>query len=117
MKLIYIAGPYSNHNESGVFDNIMRARAKAFELWKAGYAAICPHMNTAFMGLTYEEVIPGDLEMLSRCDAIYLLKGWRQSKGAVREWKRAAARGLDIYEECHREPPEEWYVTAAEASC
>ena len=112
MKLIYVAGPYSAPTESGVFDNIMRARAKGLELWKLGYGVITPHMNTAFMGLTYEEVMPGDLEILSRCDAIYLLKGWRQSKGAVREWKRALTRGLEIYVGGVNEPPE-WYVTEA----
>lgn len=106
MELIYVAGPYSAPTESGVFDNIMRARAKAQELWLKGYAVICPHTNTAFMPLDHSQVMPGDLEMLGRCDAIYMLKGWQQSKGAVRELKHALANRLTVYREGIKEPPE-----------
>ena len=104
MKLIYIAGPYSAPKESGVFDNIMRARAKALELWRQGYAVICPHTNTGWLPLSLDEVIGGDLEILNRCDAIYLLRGWRMSKGSVREWKRAISLKLTIYEQDVKEP-------------
>ena len=119
LKLIYIAGPYSAPTESGVFDNIMRARERGLALIKAGYAVIIPHLNSAFMPVTRDEIMPGDLEILSRCDAIYLLRGWRTSKGAQQEWKRAIASKLEIYEECHREPPDPgWYVMATvEARC
>ena len=106
MKLIYVAGPYAAPDSAGEFDNIMRARAKGQELIHAGYAVIIPHLNSMFMHVTREQIMPVDLEIINRCDAIYLLKGWKQSKGAVREWKRALALGLELYIEGAKEPPE-----------
>ena len=41
-------------------------------------------------------MIERDLEILSRCDAIFLLKGWRQSRGSKREYARAKELGLEI---------------------
>ena len=106
MKLIYVAGPYTADSSAGEFDNIMRARARGLALIKLGYAVIIPHMNSAFMPVTRDEIMPVDLEILSRCDAIYLLRGWRMSKGAQREWKRAIALHLEIYEQDVKEPQE-----------
>ena len=106
MKLIYVAGPYTATTSAGEFDNIMRARTKGLALIKKKYAVIIPHLNSAFMPVTHDEIMPVDLEILSRCDAIYLLKGWTDSKGAVREWRFAASHGLAVYEEGVNEPPE-----------
>ena len=75
MNVIYVAGPYRSDSENGVFENIMRARAKAHELWLEGWVVICPHMNTAFMtGDNPQMYLDGSLEILNRCDAIYMLK-------------------------------------------
>ena len=62
---------------------------------------ICPHKNTAhFGGLCNKDVyLEGDLEILSRCDAICLLKGWENSQGARQEYDLARELGLEIIEE------------------
>jgi hypothetical protein len=36
------------------------------------------------------------IRLLTRCDAIYLMRGWRQSKGATVEQRLAVDLDLDI---------------------
>ena len=100
MKIIYVAGPYRADTENGVFENIMRARKKARELWLEGWVVICPHMNTAFMdGGDPQRYLDGSLEILKRCDAIYMLRDYPLSEGAHAEFSQAMRDGLEIYYE------------------
>lgn len=45
---------------------------------------------------TYKEYIDNDLELLATCDAIYMLRGWRKSKGARLEHQYAQTTGIWI---------------------
>jgi hypothetical protein len=94
MKVIFISGPYRGN----ISNNIQHARMAAIKLWKEGWAVICPHMNTAhFDGLCPDETwLKGDLEILKRCDAIYVLKGWNESIGTKKEIERAINWGKEI---------------------
>lgn len=99
-KIIYVAGPYSGKDENAVFENIITARKHALELWRKGWIVICPHTNSLFMGgagLPDKEFVDRDLEIVSRCDAIYMLPGWEKSEGAIRELTEAKKDGLEIY--------------------
>lgn len=98
MKVVYVAGPYRAETEWGLIENIRNAENAAIELWKQGWAVICPHKNTAhFGGLCDDGVwLEGDLEILRRCDAIYLAKGWHKSQGALKELELARELGLQI---------------------
>jgi hypothetical protein len=49
LKIAYVAGPYRAKTKIGIILNILRARKVAKELWKMGYAVICPHSNSALM--------------------------------------------------------------------
>jgi len=82
-----------------VFDNIIHARSAALKLWNEGWAVICPHTNSMFMGSLLggdEKFIEGDLEIVKRCDTIYMLSGWEGSMGARRELAEARKHGLEI---------------------
>lgn len=98
MELVYISGSYRDKRPNGVFNNIIKAREKALEYWKKGYAVICPHMNTAFMDgeLPDEAWLDGDIEMVKRCDIIVMLKGWENSEGAKIELECAKKHNLKI---------------------
>ena len=99
LKVIYVAGQYRADSENGVFENIVKARTAALKLWNQGWAVICPHTNTMFMGSRLggdEKFIEGDLEILARCDAIYMLKGWEDSHGANMEKTLAQELGKEI---------------------
>ena len=101
MRVIYVAGKYRADTENGVFENIIHARREAQRLWQKGWAVICPHTNSMFMGsmLANEVFMQGDLEIVRRCDAIYMLSNYKDSEGALRELELAKELGLKIYYE------------------
>ncbi len=96
--VIYVAGPYRANCENSLFENIMRARAKARELWHEGWVVICPHTNSMFMGDKddYQLFLDGCLELVRRSDAIYMLAGWSRSIGSLQELKLAQELGKEI---------------------
>ena len=101
LKVAYVVGPYRADTINGVAQNIQKSRDVALRLWKLGYAAICPHSNTAFFdGACPDSVwLEGDIEILKRCDLVVLVDGWENSAGARREVEVAAAHGIPIYDE------------------
>ena len=106
MKVIYVAGKYRSTTEWGLVQNIRQAESAALELWRQGWAVICPHKNTAHFGGLMKDAeddhqlwLRGDLEILKRCDAIFMLANWVNSKGAQLELEEARKRGLEIYYE------------------
>lgn len=104
MKLAYVAGAYRSrlgpHDHYGILKNIQKAEEVAANLWQMGFAAICPHKNTAFFdGLCDgERFLAGDMEMLKRCDLIVMVPGWSHSRGAVAEWTTAKVKGIPRFE-------------------
>lgn len=47
-------------------------------------------------GLSYEEIMGFCMYILSKCGAIYMLKGWEDSKGANREYNYALGTDMVI---------------------
>ena len=102
MKTIYISGPMSNTPNSNLeeFDKAEK------QLKQLGFDVLNPHhiceeLNTRFFDMgkvpEYEDYLKEDiLQMLSKCDKVLVLKGWRQSKGAKLEIANAIACGLDV---------------------
>jgi len=100
MRVIYIAGPFRGASAWAVHQNIERAEALAYQVWEAGFVALCPHNNTRhFDGTLTDEVwLKGDLELLSRCDAVLTVPGWQSSRGTVAEVEYAQQLGLPVFE-------------------
>jgi len=96
MKIIYVAGKYRADTRSEIGLNILKAEKVAKRLWEAGYAVICPHANSAhFDGVVADRCfLEGGIEILTRCDAIYMMKGYENSLGAMEELR--IARELDM---------------------
>mgnify|MGYP001225521043 FL=1 len=82
--LVYVIGAYSGN----VIENIQKAEDVSIDLIRAGYHVITPHKNTAGYEkyeddiLTYQTWIDLDLNILSRCDAIYIMNSAKESKGS-----------------------------------
>ena len=100
MKLIYVAGPFRGTNNWEIEQNIRRAETLALEVWRAGYACICPHTNTRFyQGAADDKVwLEGDIEIMLRCDAVLLTPDWRRSSGARAEVDVADGQDMPVFE-------------------
>jgi hypothetical protein len=98
MRVVFISGKYRGKDYQEIEANIQKAKAAAIELWKQGYAVICPHLNTAhFDGICPDEVwLNGDIEIMKRCDAVYFLDNWKESQGAKHEFDVVIDCGLEI---------------------
>jgi hypothetical protein len=101
MNVIYIAGPYRSKTQEGIDANIKRAEEAAIKFLQAGWAVVCPHKNTGHLDGAIDDIqfIAVGMELLSRCDAIYMLKGSENSMGAKMELALAKEMGLDVYYE------------------
>jgi hypothetical protein len=103
-KIVFISGPYSGTSKIWCINivqrarNIYRARKAAKMFWRRGYAVICPHMNSAFFDkcAPYDIFINGYLDILERCDIIFILKGWAKSSGAIKEIANAKIYNLEF---------------------
>lgn len=98
MKIIYVAGKFRAPNAWETELNIRKAEEVAIQIWKAGAACICPHTNTRFFdGAVPNDVfLEGDLDILDRCDAIFMLDNWRDSDGAVGEHMLACIKPMPV---------------------
>ena len=100
MKVIYIAGPYRSDCEWQLEQFIRHAEDAAIRLWKDGWAAYCSHKNTAHfggaLGILDKTWLDGNIEILTRCDAIYMLKNWAESQGAQAELELAQSLDLQV---------------------
>ena len=99
MRVIYVSGKYRGDVDA----NIEHARQAAIRLWQTGWIVLCPHLNTAHLevigGCTDDMFLTGDLELLKRCDAIFMLNNYRSSAGGLKELELAKKLGLDIFYE------------------
>lgn len=99
LPLVYIPGRYRADCEHAVFANIVAARALAAQVWRLNAVAICPHLNTAFMGgvVPDKRFLEGDIEILRRCDAVLTVEGWETSIGARNEVAEAKSLDLPVF--------------------
>jgi hypothetical protein len=99
MKVVYIAGPYrSKWGLPGRVINIIRARRWAKLYWRCGYAAVCPHSNSALMDGVVPDILflNGGLEILKKCDMVVMIPGWEKSEGAIKEREFALKVGVPV---------------------
>lgn len=96
--LVYVIGAYSGN----VKENIAKAEAVSIALIRAGYHVITPHKNTdgyewyenVHKELNYKTWIEMDLNILSRCDAIFIMNNAKDSQGSQIEIEFARCRKI-----------------------
>lgn len=105
MEVAYVCGPYIGQDYFEIDRNIVAARDIAFELWKKGYAVVCPHMNSAhfetvyhLLGMENSDFMKAGLELVRRSDILVLVDGWERSEEAKEDIEFAKELGLTIYE-------------------
>jgi hypothetical protein len=92
---IYIAGPMSGY-EGMNFDAFNTA---ADDLRYTGWEVINPVDINPDPNADWKECMIKDIEALIHCEAMYMLIGWQESKGATLEHTIGSALGLDMYYE------------------
>jgi hypothetical protein len=106
MPVLYVSGKFSHDDLlHGVEHNVLIASKYSLEGWSKGFAVICPHKNSQgfqHSDLPWEIWMLGDLAFIARMqpergDALLMLPGWEESRGACIERDYAVERGLDIY--------------------
>lgn len=109
MKVVYIAGKYSGRTHDGrsyseIHRNIFDARDWAIRVMQTGgVVALCPHLNSMHMELDFSGEqdfwYEADLELLRRCDAVFLIPGWQHTRGACIENDFARSNGIPVFED------------------
>ena len=95
---LYLSGPmagYPDHN----FPAFEKARVK---LRNAGYLVTCPAELGKHDGWSWSDYLRRDIKVMMDCEAVALLEGWENSKGAQLETHVASVLGFRI------EPVEFW---------
>jgi hypothetical protein len=106
--LCYIAGPFRAPTQWLIALNVRIAEWHAFELCKLGYFPVVPHKNTEnFHGALPDEFfLDGYLELMKRCDAVFLLPRHAESEGTKAEL--ALARELNMPVLVNMEEAKHW---------
>jgi len=104
LRIIYIAGAYSAPTLAEVTRHVDQTRKMALELAERRIPFLSTVLQTAHFELLLgrqdpEHWIAVSLEILRRCDAIFLVPGWQKSKGAKLERETALARGMPVFED------------------
>ena len=92
---VYISGPITGT------EDYMERFAKAEEkLTAAGHQVYNPAHANSYMpeGTTWDEYMEVAMTLIKMCDAIYMLAGWKRSRGANREYGYALGKGLEVWE-------------------
>ena len=96
-RLLYTAGPISANVNGTSAQHVDRAKRIAIELRRRGWSVVCPHLNSVeIYGFTLDTYLAEDFRIISVCDAVVLLPGWRESKGTIAEIDFAACRGIQL---------------------
>lgn len=103
-KVAYLAMPYRAKTIFGEVYNIYKARKLALWLWQKGYAVVCPHSNSAVfdrLGVSNDDILPGCISIMKKCDVLVLGENWQKSTGALAEYSefvRYNGKKASVYE-------------------
>lgn len=89
--IVYISGPMTNEPDYKTKFDAAEKHIKA-----QGGGAINPAKINIPESWSYDEIIAYDLQVLEKADAIYMLSGFRASRGALTELKKAIELDLPI---------------------
>ena len=96
---LYVSGKYRDPRGTYYIEqNIRAAEAVGAELWSMGFSPLVPHANTKHLDgyTTVDNFLAGDLTMVGLLDAIIMLPGWENSRGARCERGHAMFLGKPV---------------------
>jgi len=103
-KRIYCAGAMSDPNPIKFLDNLRKGMRISTQLLLEGFAVFSPFIDySLFFQLREGESIPIEmiqaqsLAWMEVSDAILLVEGWENSRGAQKELERAYSLGIPVF--------------------
>lgn len=107
MTVVYVAGKYRGRTHCGksyteIHRNILTAREWAIKVNELeSVIALTPHLNSYHMELDGRQDpefwYNADLELLRRCDAVFLIPNWTDSQGARLEKEFAESINIPTF--------------------
>ena len=100
--IIYIAGPMTGYPDW----NRSRFKSAESRLSWDGHTVLNPARHIPMWNpeaITHEQYMKIAFAMIDACDTIYLLDGWRDSKGATQEYKYAVQHEKNVLFEERRD--------------
>ena len=101
MLRVYTAGPISAKNAHDVLYNLGKGIKAGCRLYELGVSPWVPHFNyhiSFFSKYENDVYYRADMVWLDVSDVVVMLDGWKRSKGARAEKKRADELGIPVYE-------------------
>ena len=101
--LLYVTGPYSANETYTEHDHIYRAEQVCISLIRSHFHVISPHKNTAGYEkyeddkITFDTWIGMDLNILKRCDGLYLFGDYEKSRRAMIELSYARKKNIPVF--------------------
>ena len=118
-KVVYVSGMISGGGKLSAIEqkkHVNSAIQDAVKIWgMGGVYVICPHINSPWSHLedgdqvlnklmktscpqkAHTRILNADLSFLRRVDSLFMMKGWKGSKGAVIEHDCAKKHGIPIF--------------------
>ena len=99
IKLIYVAGPYRTSDPIEKDLNISAARYIGHKIAKLGLYPVMPTVNTAYFDAVGDDEfwLDATLELMRRCDAVYVVDGSHESEGVSGEVEEAESLGMPVF--------------------
>lgn len=93
---VFISGPISSYIKVGKYDEAKRRFNKAEKSFRDLNFKVYNCTNDERMNAStpWKECMDVTLNELMTCDIIYMLKGWKDSEGAKREFSKAISLGI-----------------------
>ena len=100
MKIIYISLPITGHEdtyEQRLYEAVEYVKETYQNVYIITPKDIAERLEDyQSMKPKYKDYLLADMEAIAHCDAIFMCKGWYDSKGCFAEWAFADAIGLAI---------------------
>lgn len=99
-KRIYLAGAYSADNILQVLTNIKTGVRVAAKYIKQGFAVFCPFLDYQFHffeDITLQDYYDYSIAFLLACDEMWVLPGYENSKGTIKEIEIALSNNIPIH--------------------